>query len=173
MQRSYRALGALSLALLAPVSAAAQSATPAPSPGTERPAVQAVVPSLSGAKDRTKVSITVYNQDFALIREVRQLSNLPAGRVALEFEDVAATIQPETVHIRSLAGANALSVLEQNYRFDLLTPQKLLEKYVGNSVRVYRYHQATGKEEARDAKLLSVAERPVLDLGGEVTFDYG
>jgi hypothetical protein len=128
---------------------------------------------VSGEKDRKQVSITVYNQNFGLVREARALDTLPTGQVSLEFQDVAATIQPETVHIRSLSGANALSVLEQNYRYDLLTPQTLLEKYVGKPVRVYRYHQPTGKEDAVDAKLLSVANGPVLSINGEITFDYG
>jgi hypothetical protein len=136
-------------------------------------ALAAPAQTVSGEKDRKQVSITVYNQNFGLVREVRALGTLPTGQVSLEFQDVAATIQPETVHIRSLSGANALSVLEQNYRYDLLTPQTLLEKYVGKPVRVYRYHQPTGKEDAVDAKLLSVASGPVLSINGEITFDYG
>src|SRR5690606_9791361 len=80
----------------------------------------------SSAADRREVSITVYNGNFGLVREVRDVA-VGTGRVPLEFRDVAATIQPETVHIRSLGGAQSLGVLEQNYRYDLLTPQKLLE----------------------------------------------
>lgn len=133
--------------------------------------------SVSSEADRRALSVTVYNQDFGLVREVRELK-LPAGIVALEFQDVAATIQPETVHIRSLAapqgGAPTLSVLEQNYRFDLLTPQTLMEKYVGQPVRIHRYHPSTGKEDVHTAKLLSfVDQRPVIELNGEVTFDVG
>ena len=140
----------------------------------------AVVPTEAGnkltvvstEKDRKQVGITVYNQDFGLIREIRTLSSLSPGKLALEFSDVASTIQPETVHIRSLAGPDALSVLEQNYRYDLLTPEKLLEKYVGKALRVYRYHEARAAEEAIDARLLSVSGGPVLQVGSEVTFNY-
>ena len=53
--------------------------------------------------------------------------------------------------IKSLTAPGAISVLEQNYRYDLLTPQTLLEKFVGKKIRTYRYHEATGKEEAADA----------------------
>jgi len=63
-------------------------------------------------------------------------------------------------------------VLEQNYRFDLLTPQTLLEKYVGKRVRAYRYHEQTGKEDVVDADLLSNADSPVLKINGEITFGY-
>lgn len=125
---------------------------------------------VSSEADRKQVSITVYNQGFGLVREVRELKDLGTGRVALEFRDVASTIQPETVAVKPTAGA--LRVLEQNYRFDLLTPETLLNKYVGRTVRAYRYHEGTGKEDVVDAKLLSVAGAPVLQIGKEITFGY-
>jgi hypothetical protein len=124
----------------------------------------------SGEADRKQVSITVYNQGFGLVRELRELSDLGTGQVALEFRDVASTIQPETVAVKSQGGA--LRVLEQNYRFDLLTPETLLEKYVGRNVRAYRYNESTGKEDVVDARLLSVANGPVLQIGKELTFGY-
>ncbi len=122
----------------------------------------------SGAEDRKEVSITVYNQNFGLVREVREL-NLGTGKVALSFKDVASRIQPETVSIK----APGLSVLEQNYRFDLLTPKKLLEKHVGQQVKLHRYHKRTGKEETFKAKLISVeGGSPVYDIGGEITYSF-
>ncbi|HEY4106976.1 MAG TPA: hypothetical protein VGM44_23915, partial [Polyangiaceae bacterium] len=128
--------------------------------------------SVSTADDRKQVSITVYNQNFGLVREVRELSSLGSGKVELEFRDVAANIQPETVHIKSLGPGGGVNVLEQNYRYDLLTPQTLLEKYVGKTVRAYRYHEKIGKEDVVDAQLLSAAESPVLKINGEITFGY-
>ncbi|MBI4954426.1 MAG: DUF4139 domain-containing protein [Myxococcales bacterium] len=125
---------------------------------------------VSTEKDRKEVSITVYNQSFGLVREVRSL-DLVAGRQSLELADVAATIQPETVAIRALAGK--LDVLEQNYRYDLLSPATLLDKYVGQKVRAYRYHPGLGTEQGFDAELLSVADgRPILRIGGELSFDF-
>jgi hypothetical protein len=120
---------------------------------------------------REDVSITVYNQNFGLVREVRTIDGL-SGRVALELRDVAAQIQPETVSIKSLDGAGSLRVLEQNYRYDLLSPQTLLAKYVGRKIKVYRYNEKLGKEDVVDAEVLSVANGTVLKIGGEVTFDY-
>jgi hypothetical protein len=133
---------------------------------------QAQAPStrVSGDADRKQVTITVYNQNFGLVREVRELKDLGTGKVALEFRDVAATIQPETVAVKPLGGG--FSVLEQNYRYDLLSPETLLHKYVGSNVRAYRYHEATGKEDVVDAKLLSVEGGPVLQIGKEITFGY-
>jgi hypothetical protein len=161
MRGALTALG-LCTAALSTAPAVAQVAVPvaAPKPG----------PKVSGDADRRQVSITVYNQGFGLVREVRELKDLGKGRVALEFRDVASTIQPETVAVKSLGGG--LSVLEQNYRFDLLTPETLLDKYVGRNVRAYRYHEATGKEDVVDAKVLSVANGPVLQIGNEITFGY-
>jgi len=121
--------------------------------------------------DRSEVAITVYNQDFGLVRETRSVG-LARGPVELEFEGVASTIQPETVAIRSLAGEGALRVLEQNYRFDLLSPQSLLAKYVGRRVQVYRWNDVTGREEAHDAEVLSNQGGTVLRIDDEITFGY-
>jgi hypothetical protein len=126
----------------------------------------------STTKDRSEVSITVYNQGFGLVREVRDVE-LAKGRVALEFRDVAAQIQPETVAIKPLAGGPALSILEQNYRYDLLSPQKLLEKYVGRKVRVYRWNEKIGREDAYDAEVLAYnGGQSVLKINGEITYDF-
>jgi hypothetical protein len=146
----------------------------APAFAQAKPAVAtAPAAQTSTDADRKSVAITVYNQNFGVVREVRELPTLGTGPVSLEFRDVAANIQPETVAIKSLSAPGSISVLEQNYRYDLLTPQTLLEKFVGKKIRTYRYHEATGKEEAADAELLSVNDQqPILRLNGEVTFGY-
>ena len=124
----------------------------------------------SNASSRKDVAITVYNQNFGLVREVRELE-LGTGRVALEFHDVASTIQPQTVAIKPLGGG--LRVLEQNYRYDLLTPQTLLEKYVGKALKIYRYDEKAGKDQVFDAQLLSVAGgQPVISMNGEITYGF-
>ena len=147
------------------------AATQAASSGTaSAQAAPAPAGAKSTAQQREDVAITVYNQNFGLVREVRNI-DMPAGRVALEFRDVAEQIQPETVHIKSLSGAK-LNVLEQNYRYDLLSPQKLLEKYVGRTVKVYRWNEKTGKDDVVDAEVLAVSQGTVLKIGGEITYDY-
>ncbi|HET9932495.1 MAG TPA: DUF4139 domain-containing protein, partial [Polyangiaceae bacterium] len=117
------------------------------------------------------VSVTIYNSNFGLVRETRQVA-LGTGRVALSYADVSAHIQPESVHIRSLTDASALQVFEQNYRYDLLTPQKLLEKYVGRKLRVARYNEKLGTDEIKEAELLSVEGGPVLRIDGEVVTNF-
>jgi hypothetical protein len=86
-------------------------------------------------KDQTDLSVTVYNSNLALIRDVRAI-HLPLGVAPLRFEDVAASIMPATVHFRSLTDPAKLGVLEQNYEYDLLDPNKLLQKYVGRELDV-------------------------------------
>jgi hypothetical protein len=112
----------------------------------------------------------VYNQNFGLVRELRTL-DLPSGTVALEYADVASGIQPETVHIRPIGG-RGLEILEQNYQYDLLSPQKLLEKYVGRMVNVYRANPQTGEEQVVEAEVLSVNGGTILRIGDEITFNY-
>jgi hypothetical protein len=77
--------------------------------------------------DQTDLSITVYNSDLALVRDVREI-RLPTGVFPLKFMDIAASVNPATVHFRSLSDSGRVSVLEQNYEYDLLEPQKLLAK---------------------------------------------
>ena len=62
----------------------------------------------------------------------------------LQFEDVAASINPATVHFRSLTEPAKLNVVEQNYEYDLLDPQKLLQKYVGREVTFVRAEKDAG-----------------------------
>jgi len=83
--------------------------------------------------DQRSVAITVYNSNLGLVKDTRAL-RLPRGTSQLRFMDVAQLIDPTTVHIKSLTSANALQVVEQSYEFDLLNPQKLLDKYVGREL---------------------------------------
>jgi hypothetical protein len=149
---------------------AATPSTPAPGENLPDRVTWTAAGQRSTAADRESVSITVYNQNFGLVREVRAL-DLARGPVALEYADVASGIQPETVHVLPL-GRSSLRLLEQNYQYDLLNPQKLLEKYVGRTVNVYRTNPQTGVDEAVEAEVLSVNGGPILRIGGEITFNY-
>jgi hypothetical protein len=139
-------------------------------PARTLPEGPATLKSSSGTS-REKVSITVYNSNFGLVRERRQV-DIGKGKVELAFADVSAHIQPETVHITSLTGADALTVFEQNYRFDLLTPEKLLEKYVGKKVKVVRYNERLGTDETKEAEVLAVVGGTVLRIDGEIVTGF-
>ncbi len=157
-------------AMAATLTALAAPASTETASSDSRPEPQEVPTMRSTSQQRDAVAITVYNQNFGLVREVRTL-DLSRGRVGLEYGDVASGIQPETVHIRPLGGSG-IQVLEQNYQFDLLSPQKLLEKYVGRTVSVYRTNPQTGVEEAQEAEVLSVNGGTILRIGDELTFNY-
>src|SRR5438309_2584411 len=111
--------------------------------------------------DQTELAVTVYNSDIALVRDVRSLT-LSRGTSDLRFMDIAATINPATVHFRSLSEPSRVHVLEQNYEYDLLEPEKLLHKYVGRDVTLVRTVQDEGstREEEVKARLLSYNGAP-------------
>jgi hypothetical protein len=142
--------------------------TPAKAPETDGPATK----SSSQASSRERVAVTIYNDNFGLVREERSV-DLGKGRVELAFADVSAHIEPETVQIKSLTDPAGLSVLEQNYRYDLLSPETLLKKYVGKKLRVARYNQKLGTDEIKDAELIAVEGGPVLKIDGEIVTNYG
>lgn len=124
---------------------------------------------LATLNDQVDLAVTVYNSNVALVRDVRQVT-LPSGAVPLQLADIAATINPATVHFRSLTDPARLSVLEQNYQFDLLDPQRLLRKYVGRDVTIVRTRQEAGSTVSEDvrARLLALNDAPVWQIGNEI-----
>jgi len=119
--------------------------------------------------DQSELAVTVYNSDIALVRDVRNLQ-LARGTSDLRFMDIAATVNPATVHFRSLSEPASVSVLEQNYEYDLLEPEKLLHKYVGRDVTLVRLRQDDGSTRAEEvkARLLSYNGAPVWQIGSEI-----
>jgi len=125
--------------------------------------------SVTTEKDQTDLSVTVYNSNLALVRDVRQI-RLQAGVFPLRFEDVAASINPATVHLRSLTEPAKLNVVEQNYEYDLLDPQKLLQKYVGREVTLVRQERDAGSTRWVETKALLLANNngPVWKVGDSI-----
>jgi hypothetical protein len=119
--------------------------------------------------DQVDLAVTVYNSNIALVRDVRQVS-LPGGIFDLRFMDIAASVNPATVHFRSLTEPTRLGVLEQNYEYDLLDPQRLLQKYVGREVTLVRLRQQDGTTKAEEVKALLLAYNngPVWKIGNEI-----
>jgi hypothetical protein len=155
------AVVALLLALLAPNGAAA------PLPQDDTAAKNAALTTTD--KDQTEIAVTVYNSNIALVRDVRQI-RLSTGIFPLRFEDVAASINPATVHFRSLTDDTKLSVVEQNYEYDLLDPQKLLQKYVGKEITLVRAEKDAGSTKWVETKatLLANNNGPVWKIGNEI-----
>ena len=123
----------------------------------------------TGLSDQTDLALTVYNSNIALIRDVRNVT-LPDGTLRLKLMDIAATVNPATVHFRSINEPDKLGVLEQNYEYDLLDPAKLLHKYVGREVTLVRTYQESGatKHEEVKATLLADNNGPVWKIGNDI-----
>ncbi|MEA3546204.1 MAG: DUF4139 domain-containing protein [Thermodesulfobacteriota bacterium] len=113
--------------------------------------------------DQKSISVTIYNQNLALVKDLRAI-RLPTGESSLAFREVSARIRPETALLKS----SGLSVIEQNFEFDLLTPQALLKKYVGKEVAVVRVHPTTGEESRELARVLSVNDGVVLRVADHI-----
>jgi hypothetical protein len=126
------------------------------------------------ASDQVDLAVTVYNSNIGLVRDVRQVT-LPAGEFQLRFMDIAAAINPATVHLRSLSEPAKLGILEQNYEYDLLDPQKLLQKYVGREVTLMRAHMEGGSTKWEEVKavLLAYNNGPVWKIGNEIVTGMG
>ena len=114
------------------------------------------------AAERT-VSVTIYNDDLALVQDRRDI-DVKEGRQRLEFQDVSAQIRPETVSLV----AGDISIVEQNFDFDLLTPAKLMEKAVGHEVTIVRVNPATGAETREQAQVLATNGGVVLKIGQRI-----
>ena len=117
--------------------------------------------------DQREVAVTIYNENLALVKDQRRVQLKP-GASALAFRDVSARMRPETALLRSVSAPGSLSVLEQNFDFDLLTPRKLLEKYVGQTVSVVRTNPATGAETTEQATVLAANDGVVLQIGQRI-----
>ena len=121
----------------------------------------------STSQDQQNVAVTIYNDNLALVKDQRKI-RIKVGLNTLAYRDVSAQIRPETALLRSLTNPGKLSVTEQNFDYDLLTPEKLLEKYVGKSVVIIRTNPATGVETSEQAQVLSANSGVVLKTGDRI-----
>lgn len=131
--------------------------------------------SQSGAstiEDQQSVAITVYNSNLGLVKDTRIL-HLPRGTSQLRFMDVAQQINATTVHIKSLTAPNALNVIEQSYEYDLLNPQKLLDKYVGQELTLVLRSVENNSEKLTPtrATLLSNNSGQVWQVGNQIVIN--
>ena len=125
--------------------------------------------AVSTAAQQTKVAVTVYNAGFGVVRDQREMT-LPKGEVELRFMEVASKVQPETVQIDPVTAGGKLSVLEQNYEYDLLSPEKLMEKYVGKDVTVFDKNDYKDRRAPLTATLLSFNNgQPIYKIGKQIS----
>jgi hypothetical protein len=117
--------------------------------------------------DQESIAVTIYNENLALVKDTRKVI-LAAGANRLALREVSGRMRPETAQLRSLSHPGALALIEQNFDFDLLTPAKLLEKYVGRSVRIVKTHPTTGVESFEAATVLAANSGVILKIGDRI-----
>ena len=118
------------------------------------------------AEDREDVAVAIYNDSLALIKETRRI-DFDHGVNDIALRDVSARMRPETAALRAISGP-PLRLIEQNFDFDLLTPQTLLDKYVGQTVGVIRTNPATGVETRESAQVLATNSGTVLKFADRI-----
>ena len=125
----------------------------------------------STAEQQAMVELTVYNNNFALVKDTRKVE-LPAGVGELNFMDVASYIMPVTVHARSLNYPKDFTVLEQTYQYDLMSPDKLLEKYVGKKIKIINWNEFQDRKDTVEAVLLSTSQGQIYKINDEIYLGY-
>ena len=121
----------------------------------------------STIEDQTNVEVTVYNNNLGLVKDTRNIA-LPTGIAELRFMDVASAIMPVTVHIKSLNRPDDFFVLEQNYEYDLMDPNKLLDKYVGETIKIIDWNKYQDRKETVEAELLSNNKGQIYKINDEI-----
>ncbi len=109
------------------------------------------------------VSVTIYANNQALVQDVRSIV-FAGGRQKIEFRNVSGQIRPETA---ALVAAD-MQVIEQNFDYDLLSPAKIMENAVGETVTLVRTNPANGAETRETAKILAANGGVVLQIGSRI-----
>ncbi len=120
-------------------------------------------PNQTGSKDSSGLEITVYNEDLAFVKETRIL-DISTGTGSVQFADVPERIDPASVGFK--AGNNLVRVLEQNYEYDVVSNGRLLQKFLGEKIKIIG-----NQGESFDGYLLSTGDDLILasaPKGGEV-----
>lgn len=126
-------------------------------------ALPALAAAQTGGSAQGDVAVTIYNNNLALVQDQRTIA-LPAGRSRQEFPDVSAQIRPETVSL----GGSGIAIVEQNFDYDLLSPDTLMANAVGEMITIVRFNPATGLESRERARVLAVNGGVVLEIDGRI-----
>lgn len=123
--------------------------------------------TVTTAMDQKEVAVTIYNDDLALVKDARRVG-LERDFNRLAWRGVSAQMRPETALLRNVSHPGGFRLQEQNFDFDLLTPEKLLEKNLNKTVTVIRTNPATGAETREDATVLATSGGTVLKFADRI-----
>ncbi len=90
------------------------------------------------------VSLTIYSGNFGLVKQTRSLE-FQKGLGLIRFDEVASSIDPTSVHISPKSGG--VSILEQNYQYDLVNTQKVMQRYLGEEIGILTENQTAHRGE--------------------------
>jgi len=119
--------------------------------------------------EQLAVQLTVYSSNLGLVKDIRKVE-LPVGQAELRFMDIASHIIPVTVHARSLNHPEDFAILEQTYHYDLMSADKLLDKYVGKKIKIIIWNEFQDRKEVVEATLLSNEEGQIYEIKDEIYF---
>ncbi len=115
-----------------------------------------------------KTELTIYNDNLGLVRQQREIV-LTKGQNEIKFTDVATKIDATSVHFKSLTAPNQAAVVEQNYEYDLVSRDKLLNKYIDKEIELVRRFGSSGeKTEILRGTLLSLKGGMTLKVGDKI-----
>lgn len=126
--------------------------------------------SLAFVAPASALEVTVYNSNLGLIKETRPFT-LKNGVNSVQVVDVAAQIDPTSVHFKSLTAPDAVTVLEQDFRYDLISQEKILQRYLGREIELQRYGRDGDKKEIIKGTLLSAAGGKVMKVGDKLVLN--
>ena len=130
----------------------------------------ALLLSLGLAVPASAMEVTVYTSNLGLIKEIRPFT-LKNGVNSVGVVDVAAQIDPTSVHFKSLTAPDAVSVLEQDFRYDLISQEKILQRYLGHEIELQRYGRDGDKKELIRGTLLSSSGGKVMKVGDKLVLN--
>ena len=117
----------------------------------------------AAASAETGIDITIYADNQALVQDVRNVT-FTGGQQRIEFKNVSAQIRPETASLV----ATDMGIIEQNFDYDLLSPSKIMENAVGQTITLVRTNPATGAETREQAVVLAANGGVVLQIGNRI-----
>jgi hypothetical protein len=120
--------------------------------------------AISTDSDQSSLNLTIYNQNRALVQEKRKV-NILKGQSNLLYKNVSAQIEAQTLIIKS---SGDLQILEQNYEYDLITSEKLLDKYVGQKVTLVQEQGLGLAPKLTPATLISNNGSPIFEVEGKI-----
>lgn len=129
---------------------------------------------------QSQPSLTIYNQDFAVVRQDLPL-DLKSGENQFNMNDITMHVEPDSVILRDPSGKHSLQVLEQNYRADPVSQMSLLSLYEGRTIDFELPDHSTIKGKVIRSGYVrpdyfnpnnygGAAEEPIIEVGGQLRF---